>query len=173
MADENIVTNIVANADFSGLIADVNKVTASLSKLQAQIIQSDTRLASQVATMNRSFGENLRRTGQFSSHFVTLTSDVEKFGTNLDRGQMKLKQYFQTFQQHTKTQGGLIRDLAKQQVALQNAIIQPMGKNAQGLMQYSVHIPQRLDAVKKQNCFSKTRATNHEQSCSRWWSSTY
>ena len=34
MADENIVTNIVANADFSGLIADVNKVTASLSKLQ-------------------------------------------------------------------------------------------------------------------------------------------
>ena len=41
MADENIVTNIVANADFSGLIADVNKVTASLSKLQAQLIASD------------------------------------------------------------------------------------------------------------------------------------
>jgi TP901 family phage tail tape measure protein len=155
MADENIVTNIVANADFSGLIADVNKVAASLSKLQAQIIQSDARLASQVATMNRSFGENLRRTGQFATHFVTLTSDVEKFGTNLDKGQMKLKQYFQTFQQHTKTQGGLIRDLAKQQVALQNAIIQPMGKNAQGLMQYSVHIPQGLDAVKNKTALAK------------------
>jgi len=155
MADENIVTNIVANADFSGLIADVNKVAASLSKLQAQIIQSDARLASQVATMNRSFGENLRRTGQFSTHFVTLTSDVEKFGTNLDRGQMKLKQYFQTFSQHTKTQGGLIRDLAKQQVALQNAIIQPMGKNAQGLMQYSVHIPQGLDAIKNKTALAK------------------
>ena len=155
MADENIVTNIVANADFSGLIADVNKVAASLSKLQAQIIQSDARLASQVATMNRSFGENLRRTGQFATHFVTLTSDVEKFGTNLDRGQMKLKQYFQTFSQHTKTQGGLIRDLAKQQVALQNAIIQPMGKNAQGLMQYSVHIPQGLDAIKNKTALAK------------------
>jgi TP901 family phage tail tape measure protein len=155
MADEQIVTNIVANADFSGLIADVNKVAASLSKLQAQIIQSDARLASQVATMNRSFGENLRRTGQFATHFVTLTSDVEKFGTNLDRGQMKLKQYFQTFNQHTKTQGGLIRDLAKQQVALQNAIIQPMGKNAQGLMQYSVHIPQGLDAIKNKTALAK------------------
>jgi TP901 family phage tail tape measure protein len=155
MADENIVTNIVANADFSGLIADVNKVAASLSKLQAQIIQSDARLASQVATMNRSFGENLRRTGQFSTHFVTLTSDVEKFGTNLDKGQMKLKQYFQTFQTHTKTQGGLIRDLAKQQVALQNAIIQPMGKNAQGLMQYSVHIPQGIDAVKNKTALAR------------------
>ena len=155
MADENIVTNIVANADFSGLIADVNKVTASLAKLQAQVIQSDARLASQVATMNRSFGENLRRTGQFASHFVTLTSDVEKFGTNLDKGQMKLKQYFQTFQQHTKTQGGLIRELAKQQVALQNAIIQPMGKNAQGLMQYTVHIPQGLDAIKNKTALAK------------------
>ena len=155
MADERIVTNIVANADFSGLIADVNKVAASLSKLQAQIIQSDARLASQVATMNRSFGENLRRTGQFATHFVTLTSDVEKFGNNLDRGQMKLKQYFQTFQQHTKTQGGLIRDLARQQVALQNAIIQPMGKNAQGLMQYSVHIPQGLDAIKNKTAIAR------------------
>jgi TP901 family phage tail tape measure protein len=155
MADENIVTNIVANANFSGLIADVNKVAASLSKLQAQIIQSDARLASQVATMNRSFGENLRRTGQFATHFVTLTSDVEKFGTNLDKGQMKLKQYFQTFQQHTKTQGGLIRELAKQQVALQNAIIQPMGKNAQGLMQYSVHIPQGLDSIKNKTALAK------------------
>ena len=155
MADENIVTNIVANADFSGLIADVNKVTASLAKLQTQVIQSDARLASQVATMNRSFGENLRRTGQFSTHFVTLTSDVEKFGTNLDKGQMKLKQYFQTFQQHTKTQGGLIRELAKQQVALQNAVMQPLGKNAQGLMQYSVHIPQGLDAIKNKTALAK------------------
>jgi len=155
MADENIVTNIVANADFSGLIADVNKVAASLSKLQAQIIQSDARLASQVATMNRSFGENLRQTGQFSSHFVTLTSDVEKFGKNLDSGKLKLGQYFRTFQEHTKTSGGLIRELAKQQVALQNAIVQPMGKNAQGLMQYSVHIPQGLDTVKNKTALAK------------------
>jgi TP901 family phage tail tape measure protein len=68
---------------------------------------------------------------------------------------MKLKQYFQTFNQHTKTQGGLIRDLAKQQVALQNAIIQPMGKNAQGLMQYSVHIPQGLDAIKNKTAIAR------------------
>ena len=155
MADENIVTNIVANADFSGLIADVNKVTASLSKLQAQIIASDAKLANQVSVMNRSFGENLRRTGQFATHFVTLTSDVEKFGKNLDSGQLKLKNYFQTFQQHTKTQGGLIRELAKQQVALQNAIVQPLGKNAQGLMQYSVHIPQGLNAVKNKTALAR------------------
>jgi len=155
MADENIVTNIVANADFSNLIADVNRVSASLSKLQAQIIASDAKLANQVAVMNRSFAENLRRTGQFSTHFVTLTSDVEKFGRNLDTGKLKLRDYFRTFQDHTRTSGGLIRDLAKQQVALQNAIIQPLGKNAQGLMQYNVHIPQGLDAVKNKTSLAR------------------
>ena len=155
MADENIVTNIVANADFSNLIADVNRVSASLSKLQAQIIASDAKLANQVAVMNRSFAENLRRTGQFSTHFVTLSSDVEKFGKNLDGGKLKLKEYFRTFQDHTKSSGGLIRELAKQQVALQNAIIQPLGKNAQGLMQYNVHIPQGLDAVKNKTALAR------------------
>jgi hypothetical protein len=155
MADENIVTNIVANADFSGLIADVNKVTASLSKLQAQLIASDAKLANQVAVMNRSFAENLRRKGQFSTHFVTLTSDVEKFGKNLDTGKLKLRDYFRTFQDHTRTSGGLIRDLAKQQVASQNAIIQPLGKNAQGMMQYNVHIPQGLDAIKNKTSLAR------------------
>jgi TP901 family phage tail tape measure protein len=155
MADENIVTNIVANADFSGLIADVNKVTASLSKLQGQLIASDAKLANQVAVMNRSFSENLRRTGQFSTHFVTLTSDVEKFGKNLDGGKLKLRDYFRTFQEHTKTSGGIIRDLAKQQVALQNAIIQPLGKNAQGLMQFNVQVPQGLDKIKNKTALAR------------------
>jgi TP901 family phage tail tape measure protein len=155
MADENIVTNIVANADFSGLIADVNKVTASLSKLQAQIIQSDAKLANQVAVMNRSFSENLRRTGQFSTHFVTLTSDTEKFGKSLDGGKLKLRDYFRTFQEHTKTSGGIVRDLARQQVALQNAIIQPLGKNAQGLMQFNVQVPQGLDNIKNKTAIAR------------------
>jgi TP901 family phage tail tape measure protein len=155
MADENIVTNIVANADFSGLIADVNKVTASLSKLQAQLIASDAKLANQVAVMNRSFSENLRRTGQFSTHFVTLTSDTEKFGKSLDGGKLKLRDYFRTFQEHTKTSGGIVRDLAKQQVALQNAIIQPLGKNAQGLMQFNVQVPQGLDNIKNKTAIAR------------------
>ena len=69
MADENIVTNIVANADFSGLIADVNKVAASLSKLQAQIIQSDARLAKAIENLSRrksSRFDNWRYTTSYS-----------------------------------------------------------------------------------------------------------
>jgi TP901 family phage tail tape measure protein len=148
MADETISTRIVANADFSALIADVHKVTASLSKLQEQLANSNKMMANQIAVMNRSFADTLRSTGQFSTHFVSLQSDVEKFGKNLDGGKLKLGQYFNTFRDHAKTSGGLIRDLAKQQVALQNSVLQPLGRNAQGLMQFNVHVPRGLDEIK-------------------------
>ena len=148
MADETISTRIVANADFSALIADVHKVTASLSKLQEQLANSNKMMANQIAVMNRSFADTLRSTGQFSTHFVSLQSDVEKFGKNLDGGKLKLGQYFNAFRDHAKTSGGLIRDLAKQQVALQNSVLQPLGRNAQGLMQFNVHVPRGLDEVK-------------------------
>ena len=155
MAEDQVRTRITADADFSNLISDVHKVTASLSKLQEKIASSNKMLANQIAVMNRSFSDTLRSTGQFSTHFVSLNSDVEKFGKNLDSGQIKLNQYFRTMQTHTKTSGGVIRELAKQQVALQNAIIQPLGRNAQGLMQFNVQVPRGLDEVKNKTAIAR------------------
>jgi TP901 family phage tail tape measure protein len=155
MADETISTRIVANADFSALIADVHKVTASLSKLQEQLANSNKMLANNIAVMNRNFADTIRSTGQYSTHFVSLTSDVEKFGKNLDGGRLKLKDYFGTFQQHVRTSGGLIRELARQQVAMQNAILQPLGRNAQGLQQFNVHIPRGLDEIKNKTSLAR------------------
>ena len=45
-------------------------------------------LANQIAVMNRTFSDTMRSTGQFSTHFVSLTSDVDKFGRNLDTGNL-------------------------------------------------------------------------------------
>ena len=156
MADETISTRIVANADFSALIADVHRVTASLSKLQVELASSNKMMANQIAVMNRSFSDTLRSTGQYSTHFVSLQSDVEKFGKNLDGGKLKLNQYFNAFRDQAKTSGGLIRDLAKQQVALQNAVLQPLGRNAQGLMQFNVHVPRGLDELKNKTAIART-----------------
>jgi len=155
MAEEQIVTNIVARSDFSNLIGDLNKVSSALTKLQEKLIASNKTLAAQVAVANRSFEATLRSTGQFATHFVSLTSDVDKFGNQLDKGQIKLRQFFNVYQNHIKTNNGLIRDLAKQQVQLQNAILQPLGKNAQGLMQYNVHIPQGLDVIANKTKIAK------------------
>lgn len=155
MADEQIVTNIVAKSDFSNLIADLNKVSSALVGLQEKLIASNKMLAAQVGVMNRSFADTLRSTGQFSTHFVSLSSDVDKFGNQLDKGQLKLNQFFKTYSNHIKTNGGLIRDLARQQVQMQNAVMQPLGRNAEGLMQYNVHIPRGLDVVKNKTAIAK------------------
>jgi TP901 family phage tail tape measure protein len=151
LADQNIVTNITATANFSSLTAQLQAVTSQLLKLQATTIGLNKNLTSQVGVMNRQFDETMRSTGQFSRHFVTLTSDVSKFGQNLDSGRMKLGQYFRTWQGHTQKTSSLVRDLAKQQVMLENAIIQPLGKNAQGLMQYNVMVQSGLDVTKNKS----------------------
>jgi TP901 family phage tail tape measure protein len=145
MADEQIVTNIVATSDFSSLIADVQRTTSALTKLQQELSLSNRTLAAQAGQIQKSFGETLRSTGQFTTHFVTVGSEVNKFGKNLDAGKLKLRDYFSTWQQHTKASGGLIRDLAKQQVALQNAIVQPLGKAADGMMKFNVHVANGID----------------------------
>jgi len=116
MADENVVTNIVATADFSDLIGNVNKLNTQLAQLKQNLTNTDKALALQAAKLQQSFSATLRSTGQFSTHFVSLSSDVEKFGKNLDAGKLKLRDYYATWQNHQRTSGGLIRDLAKQQV---------------------------------------------------------
>ena len=155
MADEQIVTNIVARSDFSGLIADVQRTTAALAKLQQELSVTNKTLAAQAGQIQKSFSETLRSTGQFSSHFVTVGSQVDSFGKSLDNGKLKLKDYFRTWQEHTRTSGGLIRDLAKQQVALQNAVVQPLGKTADGLMKFNVQVPKGLDAIANKTALAK------------------
>lgn len=155
MADEKIVTNIVATSDFSGLIADVQRTTSALSKLQQELNLSNKSLAAQAGQIQKAFGETLRSTGQFTTHFVTVGSEIDKFGKNLDAGKLKLKDYFNTWQQHTKTSGGLIRDLAKQQVALQNAIVQPLGKSADGLMKFNVHVANGLNETANKTALAR------------------
>jgi TP901 family phage tail tape measure protein len=147
MADENIVTNITATSNFSDLIGDVNKVAASLAKLQQQLITTDKAFTTQVSKINATFAGALSSSGQFSTHFVTLASDAEKFGKSLDSGKLKLRDYYSTLNTHAKTSGGLIRDLAKQQTALQQSIVQPLGKNAEGMMRYNVHVARGLDEI--------------------------
>ncbi len=147
MADEQIVTSIVAKADLSSLVSEVHRASASLQQLQRELLASNKAISSSTKLANNLFRDTLTGSGQFSSHFVNLNSDVDKFGKNLDSGRLKLKNYFSTFREHATTQKGMIRELAKEQVMLQNSVLQPLGRNAQGLMQYNVMIPRGLDAI--------------------------
>jgi TP901 family phage tail tape measure protein len=129
-------------------VSEVHRASSSLQQLQRELLASNRAISASTKLANNLFRDTLTGSGQFSSHFVNLNSDVDKFGKNLDSGRLKLKNYFQTFREHATTQKGMIRELAKEQVMLQNSVLQPLGRNAQGLMQYNVMIPRGLDAVK-------------------------
>jgi TP901 family phage tail tape measure protein len=129
-------------------VSEVHRASSSLQQLQRELLASNKAISSSTKLANNLFRDTLTGSGQFSSHFVNLNSDVDKFGKNLDAGRLKLKNYFSTFREHATTQKGMIRELAKEQVMLQNSVLQPLGRNAQGLMQYNVMIPRGLDAVK-------------------------
>ncbi len=158
MANENVVVNITATSDFSNLITDVNRVSASLAKLQRDLITSDKAIGKNVQKLNADFANALTSSGQFSKYFVSLTSGAEKFGQSLDSGRLKLRDYFSTLRTHFTEQKSLISDLAKQQVQLQNALIQPLGKNAQGLMQYNIMVARGLDEVANKTKIAQTQA---------------
>ena len=153
---ENINTNITANADFSGLISQIHKAVSQLTLLQQKLGSSNVALTQQIAATNNAFADILRKSNQFNSHFVTLASDTEKFGKALDQGKLKLRDYYQHWQQYHRQAGGMIRDLAKQQVALQNAIVQPMGRNAQGQMQFQVHVPTGINELANKTKIART-----------------
>ena len=159
MAEQNIYTNITATANFSSLTAQLRAVTAELIKLQATTIGLDRNLSNEVGRMNRSFAETMRATGQFSSHFVTLESDVQKFGKRLDTGRMKLGEYYGVWQGHARKTSTLIKDLAKQQVLMEQAVLQPLGRNAQGQMQYNVHVANGLDVLKNRTALLRQEAS--------------
>lgn len=155
MADEQIVTNIVATSNFSNLITDVQRTTVALAKLQAQLVLSNKNLAVQAGQIQKSFGETLRSTDQFTSHFVTVSSGVETFGKNLDAGRLKLKDYFKVYQDHNKSSGGMIRELSAQQVTLQNALVQTLGKTSDGLMKFNVHVAKGLDEAANKSALAR------------------
>ena len=158
MADNIITTNITAHADFTSLRTQLAAVTAQLVKLQETTAGTNAKLANQIRVMNKAFATTLTSTGQFSQHFVSLSSDVDKFGKNLDRGRLKLNDYYNAWSGHTKKTSNLIKDLAKQQVQLQQAVVQPIGKNAQGLMQYNVMVAKGLDEVKNKMAIARQEA---------------
>jgi TP901 family phage tail tape measure protein len=156
---ENINTQITASADFSSLIGQIHQAVSQLTLLQQKIGASNVALSQQINASNNAFANTLKNSNQFSTHFVTLASDTEKFGKALDTGKLKLRDYYNSWQQYHRQGAGLIKDLAKQQAALQNAIIQPMGRNSQGQMQFNVHVPTGIDELA-----NKTKIAKQEMS---------
>ena len=59
MADEQIVTSIVAKADLSSLVSEVHRATTSLQQLQRELLVSNKSIASATKVANNLFRDTL------------------------------------------------------------------------------------------------------------------
>jgi TP901 family phage tail tape measure protein len=106
---------IVGTANFA-------QVEASIARLKSQIAALNTMsLMSPVAAKNMqsTFANALTASGMWQARMVGLTSETEKFGRALERGNLRGMQYFRAGSEYLRKQQGQVRALAKEQVRMQ------------------------------------------------------
>lgn len=135
--------SVVATGNFTQLqsqlakikeqISDINKRTSSASMVNPTALSNMQKYSSVMA-------DQLRMTGMFETKLVSLTSETEKFGQGLVKGNIKLGDSFRTSMGYLKGQQTEIQKLARQQVRLQNSMTMAVGDS-----QAMVITPRGLD----------------------------
>ncbi len=108
----------------------------------AQIEAALTRLKSQLATINsmqitgvipanaqgqldrylQTFRDTIDASGMYQRQLVSITNETEKFGRGLERGNLRLGQLYRSAMDYRRTEMGQIRQLAREQVRLENSM---------------------------------------------------
>jgi len=116
--------NVVATGNFSQL-------QSQLAALKTQIVDINKGMggmsvsSSAMSNMQKytdTMAEQLKMSGMFQTKIVSLTSETEKFGQGLQKGNLRLGEYFRNANRYIKGQQTEIQKLAREQVRLQNSM---------------------------------------------------
>jgi TP901 family phage tail tape measure protein len=113
--------NVVATGNFSTIEAQIAKLKADIAGLSAAGLAVNPQATRSMQTYISTFSDALNASGNFTTKMVNLTSETERFGRSLERGNLRLGQYFRTATQHIRSQQGEISKLAKENVRLMNS----------------------------------------------------
>jgi TP901 family phage tail tape measure protein len=135
-------------------------VTGNMSSLHKQVQTLNAELMSVAGTMtavdrsmsnidlqsaNAQFGRMLTTSGQFTQQMVTMRTSTDLFAEAIQRQNVTMRQAFTEARRYVTGRGGLVRDLAKQQVMMQNSVVMPHGVSPTGKVTASVVTPTGLD----------------------------
>ena len=101
--------------------ANFAQVEASISRLKGQIAALNSMSLINPATarnMQSTFANALAASGMYQTRMSNLTSETEKFGRALERGNLRGMQYFRAGSEYLRKQQGQVRALAKEQVRM-------------------------------------------------------
>lgn len=107
--------HIVGTANFAQAEASIARLKAQIASLNSMGMISPAASSA----MQSTFANALNASGMFQARMTNLTSETEKFGRALERGNLRGMQYFRAGSEYLRKQQGQIRALAKEQVRMQ------------------------------------------------------
>ena len=122
--------NVVATGNFGQLEGQLARLKAQVAGLNASMSSGMMINPAAIAGMQNYanlMADNLRSTGMFQTKMVSLTSETERFGQSLQRGNLRLGDYFRNATGHIRNQQTEIQRLAREQVRLMNSTSLAMG----------------------------------------------
>jgi TP901 family phage tail tape measure protein len=118
---------IVATGNFAALEGQLARLKSQIATLNTLGVGSNPQQLRNIQSYSTAFANALSASGMFQNRMVNLTSETEKFGKSLERGNLRLSQYFRAGAEHARKQQGQIRALAREQVRMMNSTTMAMG----------------------------------------------
>jgi len=120
----NIQLNIVANAQFQQVYAEVAKLRTALTSLQQTSVGGPftASVQSDIKAAQAQFDSAVLSTRAFTIQQVAMTDSVSKFGQQLSRGQLSLQNYYKIWRDSAKGTSAEIDALATAQARLNRSM---------------------------------------------------
>lgn len=133
---------IVGTANFGQIESALTRLRAQLASINSMQMTGFIPASAQQSIDGylKTFRETIDASGMYQRQLVSITNETEKFGRSLERGNLRLGQLYKTAMDYRRTEIGQIRQLAREQVRMQNAVAISRGD---GMAE--VFVPRGLD----------------------------
>ena len=126
----NISLNIVANAQFQQVYAEVTKLKEAMASLQKVSVGGPftPQVTASIKQAQSAFDSAVLSTRAFTIQHVAMTDSVTKFGKQLQAGQLSLNNYYKIWRDSAKGVSSELDNLATQQARLNRsvAVVDPL-----------------------------------------------
>jgi TP901 family phage tail tape measure protein len=118
---------IVATGNFAAVEGQLARLKSQIAAINSMGIVGGPAQLKNIQSYSTAFANALSASGMFQSRMVNLTSETEKFGRSLERGNLRLGQYFRAGAEYARRQQGQVRSLAREQVRMMNSTAMALG----------------------------------------------
>ena len=129
-----------AQAQLKALTGQVGGLTAAFNTLDKSAVRAQAALAS-------TFLANVGQIGGFTTQMVRSGTAVDNFGKALSKQRLTMRQYFREAIAGYTKQNSMMKQLAAQQVRMQQSMMVPMGAGAGGTGRAAVLTPTSVGAM--------------------------